>query len=373
MLWRLPPGRHPQPRAKRLSPRVAHALVGLCALVFSATAAGQDTTGAIHGSVVGTEHAQPLGFATVTLDSTAASVFADSMGHFRIARVVPGRHRLRARELGYAPLDTTVDIAAGQTVEFTLALTRVPYVLPPVAVAGKTQCRNPGISDSTLSHDVATLATELVVNAQRILLLEKRYPYVYRMESTISVHRENQPWRDDERVDTFEFRSDERHTYRPGDMIDAHLVGRLLNRNEDPHQEYIYLPDLEDVAEPKFISNHCFAFGGVDTVAGQPELRIDFQPVNRMHSADAEGSFFLDPDRFVAKRAIIRMTRGDHEVPPIWKLESHVWYREIAPLIAIEDSATYEQVAGAALWGGELTQLERQRVIEYHARSVKGP
>ena len=59
-------------------------------------------------------------------------------------------------------------------------------------------------------------------------------------------------------------------------------------------------------------------------MAGEPELRIDFRPLDKMRSADAEGSFFLDPSRFVAKRAILRMTKGDHEVPPIWHLEAPI-------------------------------------------------
>ncbi len=340
--------------------------------LLASVAHAQDTTGTVHGIVLSSEHQQPLAFATITLDSTAATVFADSSGSFRIGKVAAGRHHLRARELGYSPLDTTVEVQSAQTIELVLALGRIPYVvpyiLPPVGITGRSKCRIPGLSDSTMSPDVVTLATQLVVNAQRVHLLEAQQPYEYWIESTISRHSEYRPDRDGEDVDTLVFRSDIRHAYRPGDIIDPRLIGRRLSGREERNVDYIYLPELEDLVEPSFISHHCFTFGGVDTAAGEPELRIDFRPLDKMRSADAEGSFFLDPSRFVAKRAILRMTKGDHEVPPIWHLEALIWYREIAPLIVVEDSARYTLVGGTALTGGEVTQIEQQRVIQYHPR-----
>ena len=345
-------------------------VLGIALLASAARA--QDTTGAVHGTVLSSDNQQPLAFATVTLDSTGVTVFADSSGSFRIGKVAAGPHHLRARELGYTPLDTTVEVHAAQTVELVLALARipyvVPYVLPPVAITGRNKCRIPGLSDSTMGADVVTLATQLVVNAQRVHLLEAQQPYEYWIESTISRHSEYRPERNGEEVDTLVFRSDVRHAYRPGDIIDPRLVGRRLSGREERNVDYIYLPELEDLAEPSFMSHHCFTFGGVDTVAGEPELRIDFRPLDKMRSADAEGSFFLDPTRFVAKRAVLRMTKGDHEVPPIWHLEAFIWYREIAPLIVVEDSARYTLEGGTALTGGEVKQVEQQRVIQYHPR-----
>jgi hypothetical protein len=331
-------------------------------------ARAQDSAGVVHGTVQSREHHEPLSYATVTLDSTAAVVFADSSGTFRIAHVKPGRHRVRARELGYAPTDTIVDIGPSQSIELTLALARIPNVLPPVFVRGKLRCRTPGISDSTMSPEVVTLAEELLVNAERAHLLARTQPFDYWIEATLSAHREYRPDLDRDEVDTLIFRSDDRHNYRKGDMIDSRFYGRMVNQRYGENADFIYLPELEDLAIPGFVSHHCFTFGGIDSSVSQPELRIDFRPLDRMHDTDAEGSFFLDPTSFVARRAVIHLTNGYHQIPPIRRLEAFIWYREIAPLIVVEDSARYNLVGGSALTGGEVTQVELQHVIKYHFR-----
>lgn len=339
--------------------------------LLASFAQAQDAVGVIRGTVVEAEHGEPLSYATVTIDSTKAVVFADSSGTFRIGRIVPGRHRVRGRDLGYTPADTIVEVGPGQTVELRLVLPRVPYMLPKVAVNAKLHCRSAGITDSTMSPEVITLATELVVNAERVHLLNATQPYEYWIEATLSRHSEYRPEIDNEEVDTLIFRSDDRHDYHKGDMIDSRFYGRMVTPRYGEHSDFVYLPELEDLAVPGFVSTHCFTYGGVDTVAGSPELRIDFRPLDKIGSADAAGSFFLDPNSFVAKRAIIHMTKGDHEVPPIWRLDASIWYREIAPLIVVEDSARYTLVGGSALTGGEVTQVEQQRVIKYHPRRSK--
>ena len=339
--------------------------------LFASFAQAQDTVGVVRGTVVSAEHGEPLSFATVTVDSTKAVVFADSSGVFRIGRIAPGRHHVRARDLGYSPADTMVEIGPGQTLELKLVLPRVPYMLPKVAVSGKLRCRTPGINDSTMSPEVVTLANELVANAERVHLLNASQPYEYWIEATLSRHSEYRPEIDNEEVDTLIFRSDDRHDYHKGDMIDHRFYGRMLTPRYGENADFIYLPELEDLAVPGFVSTHCFTFGGIDTVAGQPELRIDFRPLDKMGSADAAGSFFLDPSSFVAKRAVMHMTKGDHQVPPIWQLDASIWYREIAPLIVVEDSARYTLVGGTALTGGEVTQVEQQRVIKYQPRRSK--
>lgn len=324
----------------------------------------QDSLAVVRGTVLAADKHEPVPFPTLTLDSAPRGVFGDSGGRFRIGPVALGQHRLRVRELGYSPVDTTFDVATANGIELRVQLARIPHVLPPV-VAGKTPaCRTPGVSDTALSPALASLTTELVTNADRVRLLTDRAPYDYLVEATISSHVEYQPELARETVDTLEFSSSERHDYKPGDLIDARLIGRSLTNHGYGSGPYIYLPELEDLAEPSFLSHHCFDFGGVDTIAGQPELRIDIRPLNRMRSADAMGSFYLDPQRFVAKRAVFRLTHGDEQVPPIRHLEAKIWYREIAPLIVVEDSARFDMVAGSPLTGGEITSVEQQHLIK---------
>src|SRR5215472_10377636 len=90
--------------------------------LLASFAQAQDTVGVIRGTVVSAEHGEPLSYATVTVDSTKAVVFADSSGVFRIGRVAPGGHHVRARDLGYAPADTMVEVGTGQTLDLKLVL-----------------------------------------------------------------------------------------------------------------------------------------------------------------------------------------------------------------------------------------------------------
>lgn len=340
-----------------------------CALALAARAGAQDTVVSIHGSVVAAGDAEPLPFATVNLDSGTAAVFGDSTGHFRIPHVSPGRHHLSTRELGYAPSDTVLGVSAGQSADIVITLTRVPHVLPPVTARGDVPCRSPGVTDTAMAPELATLATQLVANAERVRLLAKEAPYEYWVEATIATHYAERPDLDNETIDTLVFSATERHVYRPGDIIDARLVGRRVTRGYGG--PYIYLPDLEDLAEPSFLTHHCFTFGGVDSTRGEAELRVDFRPLDRMRAADAEGSFYLDPQRFTAKRAVIWLTRGDHQVPPIWHLEARIWYREIAPFVVVEDSARFEQTSGSAIAGGQISAIEHQRVVDFRTRKSK--
>jgi hypothetical protein len=323
----------------------------------------QDSLAMVRGAVVSGDAHEPIPFPTITLDSGSAAVFGDSSGTFHIGPVTRGRHQLRVRELGYAPSDTVFNVATAGEVDLTVPLARIPYVLPPVAARANEPCRTPGVSDTALGPALASLTTQLVTNADRVRLLTARAPYDYVVEARISRQVKYRPELDEETVDTLEFSSKERHDYKPGDVIDPRFIGRRLTRGYDSGP-YIYLPELEDLAQPSFLSHHCFDFGGVDTVAGQPELRVDIRPLDRMRAADAVGSFYLDPQRFVAKRAVFRLTNGEHQVPPIRHLEATIWYREIAPLIVVEDSARYDLIAGSPLTGGEISAVEEQRLIK---------
>jgi len=216
-----------------------------------------------------------------------------------------------------------------------------------------------------MSPELLTLAAQLRANAERVRALNAQLPFEYSVEASLSTHSEYRPERDQTEIDTLVFSSAVRHVYRPDHMIGPFVGRRTTRRSEG---SYIYLPDLEDVSEPSFLSHHCLAFGGIDTVGGRAVVRLDFRPLKRMREADAEGSFFLDPERFVAIRSTVRITRGEHLVPPIRQLEGETWYREIVPMIVVEDSAHFVQIAGSALSGGEINAVERQRVVDVHWR-----
>ena len=69
------------------------------------------------GSIAGTVTAEggtSLQRASINVIGTRLSTETDAAGHYSISSVPVGTHRVRARMLGYAPADTSVDVAEGQ-------------------------------------------------------------------------------------------------------------------------------------------------------------------------------------------------------------------------------------------------------------------
>ncbi|GEM_PF-2329546 len=328
----------------------------------------QQATGTVQG-VVSAWGGQPLPFATVTLDSTGRTVFGDSSGTFRLDGVPVGRHRLWVRDLGFVPAAVTVDVRTDEAAPLRVDLVRLPYRLPPVSVRGQTRCRTPGIPDSTVNPELAVLARELRANGDRVALLLGQQPFDYTIEAHIDVRHEWASALESEEVDTLVYASGERHPYRPGRVLDQHFVGRRVHGGYPG--PYIYLPDLEDLTDSLFQTHHCFSYAGEDTADGRHELRIDFRPLDSMHGVDVAGAFFLDPDRLVVLRSVTRLTHPDRMYPPIRALTAEVRYREIVPLVAVEDSAHIVQVSGSALDGGPRETVEDHRLIALRARPTR--
>ena len=84
----------------------------------SANAPGRatDSSGTLAGVLLGQEDGQPVPYGTVLIIETDESQFTDADGHFRIGRIVPGKYTVRARQIGYAPTDTTVRIDSAPAV-----------------------------------------------------------------------------------------------------------------------------------------------------------------------------------------------------------------------------------------------------------------
>jgi hypothetical protein len=80
-------------------------------LLAAATAQGATVTGTVMDAVTGT----PLGGGTVqlrgTLDTTTRSAITTPQGRFRFIGLVPGRYRVTAAVLGYAPGVVEADAA----------------------------------------------------------------------------------------------------------------------------------------------------------------------------------------------------------------------------------------------------------------------
>src|ERR1019366_426447 len=79
-------------------------------LCLSATAGAQAGGRLLTGVVVSTASQAPLAHSMVSLQPAGRQTFTDDMGRFALQGVAPGRYRLRATHLGFAPAEVAVTI-----------------------------------------------------------------------------------------------------------------------------------------------------------------------------------------------------------------------------------------------------------------------
>ena len=104
------------------------------------------------GSIVGTVRdaatSAPLARATVTVTGTRFSAETDGEGRYALGGVPPGTYRLRARMLGYTPIDTSVAVEDGRQVVVDLQLKASPIELNPVVAIGYGEQRKSDLTGS---------------------------------------------------------------------------------------------------------------------------------------------------------------------------------------------------------------------------------
>ena len=92
-------------------------------------------SGRLIGRLVDRETGRPVATAAVSVVGRPAEAASDRQGRFRLTGVPAGRHELRIRRLGYAPLRHAVDVTTGHTTELEIRLVRDPVELEPLVVS----------------------------------------------------------------------------------------------------------------------------------------------------------------------------------------------------------------------------------------------
>ena len=84
-------------------------------------------TGSVTGTVTDAASLRPVSDARVFIAGTAVQAFTDVEGTYRLSEVPVGGVEMRLERLGYAPVDSTLQVAAGQTstVDFSLLVSAV--------------------------------------------------------------------------------------------------------------------------------------------------------------------------------------------------------------------------------------------------------
>jgi hypothetical protein len=342
----------------------------------SRTAHADDSSGVVTGVMSDSDADHPVPYGTVAIVGTERAVFADAEGRFRLGGLASGTYIVRARQIGYAPKDTTVQVAPAPTVTVvTFHMHRIPALLKVVRIEGRRsgRCVFTGIPDSTVDLPLARIFTQVRENVDRFRLLADAYPYRYRRVET-NVLRSDPGGDSTTSTDTVSYESRAKRPYRLGGVIYDGL-------DDGGHRrEYMYLPTFRDLADSSFLALHCFNYGGTESVGGSRVLRIDFRPADTIARPDVKGSIYLDSARLIVRRAVFRMTKPEAAKSQILGLSVTATYREVAPLIPVVDSLITDQPMPprAQSYSAGLirrTAIEEARLLDYvfESRAADGP
>jgi len=282
-------------------------VVTAAAAIVSLANASHAQRPVIVGRVVATGTNVPLGYSMVVLDRGARARFTDADGRFVLRDLTPGRVKLSVKHIGHLPVDTTVNVAPTDSLDLRVELSLVSIRLPPIHTLAKA-CGHPGTPSGALGVELALLLDQLKQNAEQNRLLSRSYPFEADVERKIS---RPEPALEARFVafDTVRRASQRDWRYAPGHMLGTREYdGGVFNGKWTT----LLLPELSDFADDVFLNNHCFDFGGVETIDGDTLLRIDFTPAPSIHQPDVAGAIYLDPRSYqirIADLSLVNLTK----------------------------------------------------------------
>lgn len=289
--------------------------------LLSATNLGAQSLG---GVIVARENGERLGYAIVSLIGRQMDGFASDSGTFRFVGLSAGPVTLRVRRLGYQPLDTTIYLRRDEAADVRIALTRIAVRLRGITVDAPPPCLNPGLKQIEADSALATVVSQLKLNAEQYKFLVEHYPLEYTVEIIRSsrLRADSQPRIDGHYKQVLDARPS--WNYKPGTVI----VGRgpvMMFR----------IPTLVDFADRDFLANHCFHLRGQETVDSVPLLRIDVVAAEKIQDPDVHGRIYLDPATFQIRRTVLRLSRITRPIRHLAEFEVRTDFREILTSIPV--------------------------------------
>lgn len=325
-------------------------------MLLAGEAAAQQPTAVVSGTVRG-EGTSGLPYAIVSVEPGGRERFTDSTGAFDFGRIATGQAHLRARRIGYRPLDTLITVTPDMP-PLSVRMEPLKIVLATIRVTGR-RCRVGGAPDPTTSPEVAAIFDQLRENARRYRLLTTRYPFVYRTTRTFEEPGLYTATR--QKTDTLTMSSASEWSYAPGRVVsDVALGGRS--------ERQMNIPALAQLADSAFIANHCFDYAGVSKAFGRPLVRVDFRPTIDLDEPDIEGSVYLDPEHdYIVRRLVVSLTHAARVAQDLDALDVTTVYRETRPPIVVLDTVVAVR-RGTATNGRPVRRVERQTFVDFSFR-----
>jgi hypothetical protein len=263
---------------------------------------------------------------------------------------------LRIRQIGYRFADTTFAVADST---IRVALRRVVYVLPSVAVTLGTSCALKPEPDAALL--AATVLEQLQMAAERYNTFKQLHPFRVLLERRTKTFDSTGRARTDRVGEERTASTAWGERYAPRRIVDYDNWGRFT----------VQLLFLAHLADPAFWQRHCFEVSGVERHAGRPVLRLRFAPLAHMRGPDWEGWALLDSASSELRRIEFRLALIEPGARP-QKLEGYTTFMSPIPNIVLPESTV------AIWWRNKPTsdsappnvlQLIRLIRVEYRGRA----
>jgi hypothetical protein len=287
--------------------------------------------GTLSGMVRDSTTGNAVGYALVIVVGGEQRAFASESGRFVLTGLASGRLVLRIQQIGYRAKTIPLAVnaapgAPGGAPRLEVTLVRQPVVLPEVVVQGDV-CSGTEALASTAER--GTVIDEAVKNAERILVLEKSYPFRAVFEQT-AFQLDSAEKQVSSRTDTIRYDTRGLVGYRRG---------RVLEGRRGPREVANYFT-TSDLAREEFQKWHCFWYAGPDTTNdGLQAHRIDFAPVAGLRSPDWAGSLLIDSTTMALVRSEARLVNLRSRETAFTSARCTVLYQEIVPTLMVESLA----------------------------------
>ncbi len=305
---------------------------------------------AMHGTVVARGTGGPLAFASITIGETREQHFTNDVGLFAFPSVPSGLVHLIVRRVGFAPLDTTVTLADGESRAVALILTHVVVRLPAVLTRAHGACVDPGPPRATDDSATAAVFQQLLRNAEQFETITRSFPFLSAIE--------RRQWeRGDDQLlftayDTVVLESAKERSYVPGDVVMRSRSGRVA----------LQIPTLAVFTDRHFLDAHCFWLDGRDHVDDRGLIRVAFQAADTIHGPDFNGYLDLDPSSFLVRRSRVSLSKPvrDAGVDSAW-LESR--FEEVVPFLPLIAATTARNWVKPSRGSHLRERLEEHRLL----------
>lgn len=265
----------------------------------------------------------PLANADVIDVASGQHRITDEHGQVQLSWPNSGQLRLRVREVGYQPLERTLQRATAPPDSTTFAMSKVAYVIAPVRATSSCATTD---DSASLALSVAVL-DQLKQGAEKYIEFRRLYPF----EATVERRSARIPETGIAKriiVEREKFSSENLDPkYRPGNVVQYKWDGSFL-------APILFLSTLGDSV---FWQNHCFVARGIESYRGTRAIRMEFSPNPNVRGPDWSGSAVLDSATSYLLRLEFHLANLDSRKGLV-QLDGYQTFSSPSPFVMIPDS-----------------------------------